>query len=106
MCGDCTPRQRLIIKKVFNHLMENRPKEWQLLLDRFDPQRKYADRLHTFMSEDSENMYTTTINPSKSELIKKIEMITITTTEKPDNSTKSPVLLNNTGSEEAMKSDS
>lgn len=49
MCSDCSPRQRFIIKKVFKHLMEERPKEWELLMDRFDPQRKYAERLDTFM---------------------------------------------------------
>ncbi|XP_022192879.1 ejaculatory bulb-specific protein 3 [Nilaparvata lugens] len=49
MCSDCTARQRYIIKKVFKHLMEERPKEWELLMDRFDPQRKYAERLDTFM---------------------------------------------------------
>nr|AGZ04914.1 chemosensory protein 4 [Sogatella furcifera] len=60
MCSDCSPRQRFIIKKVFKHLMEERPKEWELLMDRFDPQRKYAERLDTFMVDMTTPSTTTT----------------------------------------------
>ncbi|XP_075215748.1 ejaculatory bulb-specific protein 3-like [Lycorma delicatula] len=72
MCNDCTVGQKHIIKKVFNHLMIQRPKEWQLLLDRFDPQRKYAERLHTFMADSPES---TTILPEENNVPRKEELI-------------------------------
>nr|AWC68026.1 chemosensory protein 8 [Matsumurasca onukii] len=48
-CGDCTPNQKRVIKKIFLFIYNERNSDWQLLQQLFDPKRKFETRICDFM---------------------------------------------------------
>ncbi|EDS38042.1 chemosensory protein 1 [Culex quinquefasciatus] len=43
-CSKCTPKQKETGYKVISSLIENRPAEWAVLQDKYDPERKFVEK--------------------------------------------------------------
>lgn len=43
-CGECNEKQKQTSDKVIRHLMKNRPKEWDKLIKKYDPQGLHKDQ--------------------------------------------------------------
>ncbi|KAJ2948462.1 hypothetical protein O0L34_g7711 [Tuta absoluta] len=43
-CAKCDPRQREGARKVIAHMVNHEPAYWNQLMDKFDPQRKFAHK--------------------------------------------------------------
>lgn len=48
-CGDCTENQRLIIKKIFRHMIDNRPDDWRMLQQTYDPEGRNVKTIEEFL---------------------------------------------------------
>lgn len=61
-CGDCTPNQRKIMKKVFLFMYTERNADWKLLQEMFDPKHKFEKKICEFMGVAKSEK--TTVKPS------------------------------------------
>uniref|UniRef100_A0A1B6FMW2 Uncharacterized protein n=1 Tax=Cuerna arida TaxID=1464854 RepID=A0A1B6FMW2_9HEMI len=52
-CGDCTPNQQRIIKKIFLFMYTQRNNDWKQLQDAFDPKHKFEKKICDFMGVES-----------------------------------------------------
>ncbi|XP_011563205.3 allergen Tha p 1 [Plutella xylostella] len=52
VCGKCTPKQGNLIKVVVRTLRERHPESWELLLDRYDSEKKFREEFDKFLLQD------------------------------------------------------
>ncbi|KAL4715039.1 hypothetical protein ACJJTC_003190 [Scirpophaga incertulas] len=50
-CSKCSPKQRILIKKVIRAVMETHPDSWKELIDMYDKDNKYRDNFNKFIEE-------------------------------------------------------
>lgn len=50
-CSKCNEKQKTTAEKVFKHLTKNRPKDWERLSKKFDPQGIYKKRYEEHISK-------------------------------------------------------
>ncbi|KAL3289155.1 hypothetical protein HHI36_003591 [Cryptolaemus montrouzieri] len=55
-CAKCTDSQRTGGIKVIKHLIKEKPNEWKILLDKFDPQKVYRARWNPVLAKDGLNI--------------------------------------------------
>lgn len=51
-CGKCTPKQKQLIRIVIKAVMDRHSDAWNLLVDKFDKDRKYRDAFNKFLEEN------------------------------------------------------
>nr|AXY87875.1 chemosensory protein 6 [Subpsaltria yangi]AXY87877.1 chemosensory protein 8 [Subpsaltria yangi] len=49
-CGDCTENQRSIVKKIFMHMINNRPDDWRMLQQTYDPEGRNVKTIEEFLT--------------------------------------------------------
>ncbi|GBP07821.1 Putative odorant-binding protein A10 [Eumeta japonica] len=48
-CAKCTPKQRILVRKVIKAIQANLSEEWEELKKEYDPEGKYHDALEKFL---------------------------------------------------------
>ncbi|XP_054277856.1 ejaculatory bulb-specific protein 3-like [Macrosteles quadrilineatus] len=68
-CGDCTPNQKKIIKKIFLFMYFERSSDWKVLQERYDPNRKFEAKVCEFMGieKDKKTVSEMSTNVTKTE---------------------------------------
>ncbi|CAH0401228.1 unnamed protein product [Chilo suppressalis] len=51
-CGKCSPKQRILIKKVIRAMMEKHPDSWNKLVDKYDKDKKFRATFNKFIEEE------------------------------------------------------
>ncbi|XP_015177490.1 PREDICTED: ejaculatory bulb-specific protein 3-like [Polistes dominula] len=49
-CSKCTPKQRMNVKKIVNHITTRKPKEWARLSAKYDPEGQYQKHIDKWMN--------------------------------------------------------
>lgn len=49
-CGKCSEKQRANSEKVIRHLVKNRPRDWEKLLKKYDPQGIYREKYQHYLN--------------------------------------------------------
>uniref|UniRef100_T1H9C9 Insect pheromone-binding family n=1 Tax=Rhodnius prolixus TaxID=13249 RepID=T1H9C9_RHOPR len=49
-CTNCTERQRTSLKKVFGHVHELHPNEWQQIMSMYDPKSEHQEKIINFIT--------------------------------------------------------
>ncbi|CAH2266980.1 jg6680 [Pararge aegeria aegeria] len=51
-CEKCTPKQKQLIRKVIRAVMNNHPKSWEQLVEKYDKDNKYRKSFNLFIEEN------------------------------------------------------
>ncbi|KAL3285567.1 hypothetical protein HHI36_000097 [Cryptolaemus montrouzieri] len=54
-CDKCSPKQKEISEKVVRHLTQKRPKDWEKLVKKYDPQGVYKKKFEEFRAQAEKN---------------------------------------------------
>ncbi|XP_045470243.1 ejaculatory bulb-specific protein 3-like [Harmonia axyridis] len=54
-CDKCNPKQKDVAEKVVRHLTQKRPKDWEKLVQKYDPQGAYRKKFEEFRLQAEKN---------------------------------------------------
>ncbi|KAJ9585921.1 hypothetical protein L9F63_020429 [Diploptera punctata] len=51
-CSSCTDEQKKLVKKASRYLIKERPEQWKMILDKYDPDRTRSVKFNKFLNEE------------------------------------------------------
>jgi hypothetical protein len=50
-CADCSRSQKYFIRKTALYVMKNRPRDWDEIAKKYNPQGQYSESFNRFLAE-------------------------------------------------------